>query len=86
MSTLKGELTLQSLRKLLPEADAQAAAGTLDLSGITTADSAGLAYLLELQRRAAERGTVLRFTQPPEQLLALARFFKLESAIGSSAG
>jgi len=62
----------------LAEADALARAGTLDLSGISHADSAGLAFLLELTRRARASGTPLKLIGLPPQLRSLVSFFELE--------
>jgi phospholipid transport system transporter-binding protein len=44
-----------------------------DLARITRADSAGVALLLEWQRRAKEAGIKLRFVNLPPQLQAIAR-------------
>ncbi len=79
--TLSGELTLPKMADWLPQVDRLAAAGSLDLSGITRADSAGLALLLELRRHAQARGTALSFTGAPPQLRELTDFFGLTSAL-----
>jgi len=47
----------------------------VDLSGVTRADSAALALLLELARQARSRGRELRCLGAPEQLRRLAGFF-----------
>ena len=47
----------------------------IDLAGVTHADSAGLALLLECLKRAAPAR--LRLESPPPQLLALARAMAL---------
>ncbi|MFO0334954.1 MAG: lipid asymmetry maintenance protein MlaB [Pseudomonadota bacterium] len=44
----------------------------LDLSGVTTADSAGLAVLLAWLERARCRGGTMRFTGLPRQIGAIA--------------
>jgi phospholipid transport system transporter-binding protein len=44
-----------------------------DLTGVTRADSAGLALLVEWLREARRRGAELRIVQVPDQLLAIAR-------------
>jgi len=56
----------------------------LDLSGVTRVDSAGLALLLELARRARERGRELRCVRAPEQLRRLAEFFGISSLLALS--
>lgn len=69
---------MASVPDRLAEADALARAGTLDLSGISHADSAGLAFLLELTRRARASGTPLKLIGLPPQLRSLVSFFELE--------
>ncbi|MDP3857891.1 MAG: STAS domain-containing protein [Stagnimonas sp.] len=78
---LEGELSLKTVPLRLAEADAIVAAGQLDLSGISQADSAGLAFLLELTRRARAAGTPLRLLNPPPQLASLVHFFDLDTML-----
>jgi phospholipid transport system transporter-binding protein len=47
----------------------------IDLGGVTRADSAALALLLEMARQARSRGRELRCLGAPEQLRRLAGFF-----------
>ena len=47
--------------------------GRVDLSGVTEADSAGLALLLEWQSRRKAAGGELEITHAPDLLLQLAR-------------
>jgi len=58
------------------------AGGVVDLSGVERSDSAGLALLLEWQRRA--RGG-LRFSGIPQQLAALIRISGLSASFGLTA-
>lgn len=44
----------------------------VDLAGVTHADSAGLALLLEWHRHASRRGKSIRFLNPSQQMLAIA--------------
>lgn len=83
MSTVRisGELSLRTVPQRLAEADAWARAGSLDLSGVTHADSAALGLLLELTRRARAAGLSLSFSGLPPSLLALVRFFELQSVL-----
>lgn len=63
---------------------ALAAAGTdaeLDLSQVQRADSAGLALLLELTRRAKGRGASLTLKNPSEQIRGLAQFFGVDALL-----
>lgn len=57
------------------------AAGALDLSSVTRADSAGVAFLLELNRRAQARGIQLRITGANEQIRSLLKFFGLNEIL-----
>nr|WP_063574287.1 STAS domain-containing protein [Luteibacter rhizovicinus] len=54
---------------------------TLDLSGVTHADSAGLATLLALLAHARTRGKTLVVTHTPEGLQALARVSGVENLL-----
>jgi len=47
--------------------------GAIDLSGITSADSAGLALLLEFQAMSRQSAGKLRITNAPSDLLRLAQ-------------
>jgi len=78
---LQGELSLASVPGRLAEADALVRAGTLDLSGVTHADSAGLAFLLELTRRARASGASLQLVGLPPQLRSLVNFFELDNLL-----
>ena len=80
-ATLDGDLDFARVPRLLDGADALVAAGTLDLSGVRRADSAGLALLLELSRRARARGIELRLRGANEQVAGLARFFGLDKVL-----
>jgi phospholipid transport system transporter-binding protein len=51
----------------------------VDLAGVTHADSAGLALLLEWHRYASRRGKTICFRNPSQQMLAIA---KLSDLIG----
>lgn len=80
-AALEGELSFARVPHWLAQADALAGAGTLDLSRVTRADSAGLALLLELRRRARAAGQALRFAAAPPQLTGLAAFFGLHDVL-----
>ena len=72
MAALTGELSFASVPAALDQADALIADGQIDLSGVTRTDSAGLALLLELTRRARVNG---------KQLRDLVKFFELDAAL-----
>ncbi|MES2683996.1 MAG: STAS domain-containing protein [Pseudomonadota bacterium] len=78
---LKGELTTLTTPALLKHAGDFVATGEVDLSAVTHADSAGVAFLLELKRRASQAGKSLRFSHCPAQLRGLVVFFELEEML-----
>jgi len=73
---LNGDLTFESVPLLYREMERRLpSAGpvrTIDLEGITRADSAGLALLLEWQSRQLRRGRELTMLNAPVNLLRLA--------------
>ena len=86
---LAGELDFAHAEAALAQGRAALAEGSgpleLDLSGVTRADSAGLALLLELAREARAAGRELRCTRVPEQLRRLAGFFGVTDVLALSA-
>lgn len=54
----------------------------VDLKGVTQADSAGLALLLEWVSQARPGGRQIRFLNIPEQISALARISDVEELLG----
>lgn len=86
---LVGELgfaTVSDLLKNTPRSFFEAGDVRLDLSGVTRADSAGLALLVEWLREYASRGRSLAFLHMPEQMLSIARVCGLEDILfGSTA-
>ncbi|WP_293369293.1 STAS domain-containing protein [Nevskia sp.] len=80
-AVLEGELSFARVPHWLTQADALASAEALDLSRVSRADSAGLALLLELSRRAQRQGHALRLLGAPMQLVQLATFFGLEGVL-----
>lgn len=75
------DLSFASVPDWLARADALIAGGRLDLGGVRRADSAGLALLLELSRRAKERGQTLILQGANPQVTGLAAFFGLEGIL-----
>jgi phospholipid transport system transporter-binding protein len=53
----------------------------IDLSGVSSGDSAGLAVLVEWLASAQRRGAQLRYTGVPAQILAIARLSDLEDLL-----
>lgn len=56
-------------------------AWTVDLAGITSGDSAGLAVLVEWMSAARTRGASVRYEAVPDQILAIARISDLEALL-----
>lgn len=83
--TLAGELDFAHVRAELDRLDRAIGSGagalTVDLAGVTRADSAGLALLLEITRRAKARGRALSFTGTPAQVRKLAEFFGIATLL-----
>jgi len=73
-----GEWTQQGAPAVLARAVDYLKAGTVDLSDIQQFDSAGLALMLELTRRAKAQGRSLQFTHLPPALGTLASFFEVD--------
>ncbi len=73
---LSGNLTFESVPQLYREMERRLPAAdpvtTIDLGGVTAADSAGLALLLEWQSRQRQRGRELTMRGAPGNLLRLA--------------
>ena len=72
---LSGELSMATVPTLLAQGlhSAEAAEVRVDLQGVTRADSAGVALLIEWQRAARRQQRRLRFQNIPPQMLAIAR-------------
>jgi phospholipid transport system transporter-binding protein len=70
----EGPLTVENAAVMLAAADALPLpeSGRIDLGGITHADSAALAVVMALRRRAAAEGRTLRIENLPATLHSLA--------------
>jgi phospholipid transport system transporter-binding protein len=53
----------------------------IDLSGVSSGDSAGLAVLIDWLASARRRGATLRYTGVPAQMRAIARMSELEDLL-----
>jgi len=75
-----GTLTFDDAAVILAAADALPlpASGVIDLSGLAHADSAALAVLLALRRRAAAEGRAIAFAGMPPIVESLARVYGIE--------
>ena len=75
--TISGELSFSTVNAILVESkkvifSKPAAEIELDLSGVTRADSAGLALLIQWMRIARSHNSKVHFLHLPEQLKAIA--------------
>jgi phospholipid transport system transporter-binding protein len=81
---LVGELTFDTVPDRWEESGSlfdDSAAVVVDLAGVTRADSAGLALLVGLVRRAKQSGKSLTFRNIPDKLLAIARVTGVETLL-----
>mgnify|MGYP002713005404 CR=1 FL=1 len=80
-----GELTFETVPEVWERSRGMFEAGAAEIgvefSGVTWADSAGLALLIEWVRSAREAGVALRFRDIPEQMLAIARVSGVEDIL-----
>jgi phospholipid transport system transporter-binding protein len=83
--TVNGELTFAAVPDLLEQGAAllamHSAPVRVDLGGVTRADSAGLALLIEWLRLARARRADIEFRNVPPQMLAIARVSGLDSVL-----
>jgi phospholipid transport system transporter-binding protein len=86
---LSGVLSLATAASVLMAGERAFADATdieVDLSGVATADSAGLAVLLEWVRWARLRGRRLRLVAMPPVLTAIADISEVEDVLQAAAG
>ena len=79
---LTGELRAATVPGLLAGLPVSAAVHQLDLGGLGAIDSAGLALLLEWQRRLEAAGGALRIERAPDRLVRLARISGVDRLLG----
>ena len=83
---LSGELTFESTPNLYRQTEAlfrdNRTIDTIDLAGITTVDSAGLALMLEWQAGRVAAGKELRFRNAPSSLVSLAQLCEAFDLLG----
>ncbi|MAY25264.1 MAG: NTP-binding protein [Polycyclovorans sp.] len=78
MPQLQGDLKFATVTALLEHADALAA-GPLDLGKVGATDSAGVAFLLALCRRAAAQGRQLPLLNAAPQVRTLLTFYGVDT-------
>jgi phospholipid transport system transporter-binding protein len=84
---VSGVLDAGTVGELLKQSVGLFAGGSpleVDLAGVTEADSAGLALLIEWTRMAKEAGQPIRFDNVPGQISALARISEVEDLLFGS--
>jgi phospholipid transport system transporter-binding protein len=80
---VSGAVTLANVGELLEEGRRQIAEGAqvVDLAQVGEMDSALLALLLAWLREALARNASLRFANPPESLLTIARLYGVDELL-----
>lgn len=78
---LSGPLDFARVSAVLTRSDDIIAGGGLDLSEVESIDSAGVALLLELTRRARAQGKDLPIRGASRQVVDLVTFFRLKSLL-----
>jgi phospholipid transport system transporter-binding protein len=84
IARLQGELTLRSVGHLLAAGRDAILAGraeAIDLAGVTGADSAGLALLIEWLSLARQAGRTLSYRNVPTQVEQLARLSDVQDLV-----
>jgi phospholipid transport system transporter-binding protein len=80
--SLSGALTFDTVTALYVQTSASSHSGNVDLSGVSSVDSAGLALLLEWQSSANKRNTTLAFINAPSDLRRLAALSEANGLLG----
>ena len=80
---LTGVLTIATVTRIHRESlgyfhETVAAPRSINLSGVTGADSAGLALLIEWVRLGKQQNCAIKFQNMPAQMLPLARLFGVD--------
>ena len=82
---VRGELSFTTVSPLLKHSTALFDGGkdpiTVDLDGVTRADSAGLSLLIQWWRQARTRGQEIEYVNLPAQMLAMARLGGLDELL-----
>ena len=73
--------SVQSLNRCASELFVPFKRITIDLSGVTYVNSAGLALLLEWKRKAIAEDRIIEFHDVPQKLLNIARMSELEGIL-----
>jgi phospholipid transport system transporter-binding protein len=79
-----GELSFETAARALKQGEdliGRGGAWVIDLAGIESGDSAGIAVLVEWLAAAQSKGGSLRYEKIPAQMLAIARISDLEELL-----
>jgi phospholipid transport system transporter-binding protein len=79
-----GELSFETAAHALRQGDAHLKRGgtwVVDLAGVESGDSAGLAVLIEWLATARASGAAVRYERVPEQMLAIARISDIDELL-----
>lgn len=82
--SLSGDMSFATANQILKSSESlfrQHTALEIDLSGVGTADSAGLALMLEWKAQSAQRGAAIQFIAIPNSLLAVAETSEVSDLI-----
>lgn len=80
--SLSGALTFDTVAALYVQTSASSHSGNVDLSRVSSVDSAGLALLLEWQSSANKRNITLAFINAPSDLRRLAALSEANGLLG----
>jgi phospholipid transport system transporter-binding protein len=84
---VEGEMTFATVRQLLRQSEnyfGKSQDLEIDLTGVTSADSAGLALLLEWKARAVQAGTEVAVEGLPESMQSIAHLCRIGTLLGEN--
>ncbi len=84
---VSGELSFETVPDVWRQSQSalgDVAESVIDLAGVTQADSAGLALVIEWLRWARSKGKRLRFVAVPDGLMSLARISEVEEFLDAA--
>lgn len=78
---IRGEITHKTINSVLNQNIFDSNPLTVDFSGVTHADSSGLALMVQWTRRAQKEAVTLHFVHIPEKLFALAKMSNVDTIL-----
>lgn len=85
--SLSGTLNFDTVPTLMKQAErmlANESEATVDFSDVESANSAGLALLLEMLRFTRTRNALIKFEHVPQQITIVARAYGIDAALDSA--